>query len=689
MVFGFGQVSDTWSDEPAPSAPITHAPGKRTLTSRLAPRAHAERAPAPAAARPVQADGGLTLDDPFALHTIASRGVAGGGGPLPHLATIQASFGHHDVGGVRAHVGGAAAEAAAAIGARAYATGDAVAFAADPDLRQAAHEAAHVVQQRGGVRLDGGVGKVGDIYEQHADAVADAVVRGVSAEALLDPMAHRGAAGGPAVQRLVAERDGVAVGRLQRLLSDATPAEVMAIRRELQTRLDASRSVVFVAVDLDFIHRGEEYRLHLPIADARAMLAECEAAAAHARTRPARRTAARREARHLTSFGAAALGAMIRTLGGTEGEETEVECTVRVPIPETPLCVTGGIAMTVGHEAAGWKVEFAPQLGLGLIEGEGHMDLVTTHTSEVTGHTPELAAELLGVALEHEIRAMGDGAPPPFVLAALAAASTVAPFAVATAVVADLGARIYNWATTGHATDPFFVWLANAIFGEGHMAAVGRRMRDGDAVETTDGGEFAAEGGEGTGHSRSEAGVHLGAGRHWSMAREGGATHEAEWTSLDVEFEAEVHGFTGKFELHVPVTRGDHVPTGEIAIELGASVETHSVQTVIVADLFARAAQLVLRAIASRSGTEEARRRAQHTIDVAGELASGARSILAARAVAGGAGSEIGVVLALTFHLGRGEPNTMAVKITDGFEGDVAAQEVEYTHARTIGEVPF
>jgi hypothetical protein len=154
---------------------------------------------APVLAAPVQADGGL--DDPFGVHLAAARGVAGGGATLPHLDAIQASFGHHDVGDVRAHVGGEAAEAAAAIGASAYATGDDVAFAATPDLRQAAHEAAHVVQQRGGVRLDGGVGQVGDAYEQHADAVAALVVQGRSAEALLDTMAHRGAAGGRAVQR--------------------------------------------------------------------------------------------------------------------------------------------------------------------------------------------------------------------------------------------------------------------------------------------------------------------------------------------------------------------------------------------------------------------------------------------------------------------------------------------------------
>lgn len=67
------------------------------------------------------------------------------------------------------------AAAAYGMGAEAFATGDRVAFAGSPDLHTAAHEAAHVVQQRAGVQLKGGVGEAHDRYEQHANAVADAV----------------------------------------------------------------------------------------------------------------------------------------------------------------------------------------------------------------------------------------------------------------------------------------------------------------------------------------------------------------------------------------------------------------------------------------------------------------------------------------------------------------------------------
>jgi len=136
--------------------------------------------------RPVQMRGGGGTGD---IHAAAAHGTSGSGGALPHLDRIQQSFGRHDVSGVEAHVGGRAAEATQAMGATAYASDGAVAFGQSPDLFTAAHEAAHVVQQRGGVQLMGGVGKAGDAYERHADAVAEKVVAGQSAEGLLDTMA--------------------------------------------------------------------------------------------------------------------------------------------------------------------------------------------------------------------------------------------------------------------------------------------------------------------------------------------------------------------------------------------------------------------------------------------------------------------------------------------------------------------
>ena len=87
---------------------------------------------------------------------------------------------------MQAHTGPDAAASAQAMGADAYATADHVVLGRGADLHTVAHEAAHVVQQRGGVQLKGGVGAAGDTYERHADAVADRVVAGQSAEDLLD-----------------------------------------------------------------------------------------------------------------------------------------------------------------------------------------------------------------------------------------------------------------------------------------------------------------------------------------------------------------------------------------------------------------------------------------------------------------------------------------------------------------------
>ena len=133
-------------------------------------------------------------------HAAAQRGVAGAASTLPYAAQIQRSFGRHDVSGVRAQVGGAATEAATSMGAAAYARGDQIGFGQAPSLRIAAHEAAHVVQQRSGVSVSGGVGAAGDRYEQHADAVADLVVRGQSAEGLLGTMTGGRSAATTAIQ---------------------------------------------------------------------------------------------------------------------------------------------------------------------------------------------------------------------------------------------------------------------------------------------------------------------------------------------------------------------------------------------------------------------------------------------------------------------------------------------------------
>jgi hypothetical protein len=212
-------------------------PGKRTLTEAIAPdpsqaprsaaspaavssgRAQAARSgPDAGAGRPTldALFGGRAVQHRLAeagraapcevdeIHAAAARGVATPVSAMPHGDALQRAFGRHDISSIQAHVGPEAAAAARGMSAAAYATGPHVVFDGAPDLHTAAHEAAHVVQQRAGVHLTRGVGSSGDVYERHADAVADRVVGGGSAEVLLDQLAPGGAAA-PAVQHALVD----------------------------------------------------------------------------------------------------------------------------------------------------------------------------------------------------------------------------------------------------------------------------------------------------------------------------------------------------------------------------------------------------------------------------------------------------------------------------------------------------
>jgi len=198
----------TGSQAFAPNQNDTLAPGKSSRSALLRRPEH------PVASGLVQrkahdaSDSGAEKSadrDGAGIHELADRGMAGPPGALPHRETIQKSFGPgHDLSGVGGHVGGPATAAATEMGALAYAKGDQVAFAEQPSLHTAAHEAAHVVQQRAGVQLKSGVGEAGDAYERHADAVADVVVAGGSAESLLSTLDSGASSGsGGAVQHAV------------------------------------------------------------------------------------------------------------------------------------------------------------------------------------------------------------------------------------------------------------------------------------------------------------------------------------------------------------------------------------------------------------------------------------------------------------------------------------------------------
>src|SRR5690606_1204317 len=102
---------------------------------------------------------------------------------------------------------------------------------------------AHVIQQRAGVQLSGDVGQEGDAYERHADEVADAVVRGESAEVLLDRYAATGG-GRAGVQRAVQfDRGGQqAAGGDCETEADQSAAALEANQQHVEQRLAELRT---------------------------------------------------------------------------------------------------------------------------------------------------------------------------------------------------------------------------------------------------------------------------------------------------------------------------------------------------------------------------------------------------------------------------------------------------------------
>lgn len=115
---------------------------------------------------------------------------SGSGHPLPAepRARLERGLGV-DLGELRVHTDAPAANTARSLGARAFASGQDVYFAAgeyDPKgeagFRLLAHEVVHTLQQRGGAAaVEGGVSQPGDAGEREADVVGDAVVDGTRA----------------------------------------------------------------------------------------------------------------------------------------------------------------------------------------------------------------------------------------------------------------------------------------------------------------------------------------------------------------------------------------------------------------------------------------------------------------------------------------------------------------------------
>ncbi len=170
-----------------PSRSYRPDPGKVAATARLAPRSPIARAADASASGPRDANG-VADSAPSAVDRAA--GSTGQALPTDLRGRFESSLGE-DLSGVRIHTGADSAQAAHAVGAKAYASGQDIHFGdGHYDVSSAfgvhliAHEAAHTVQQRGGSptrqhKLE--VSGPTDAAEVEADRAADAMVSGTPA----------------------------------------------------------------------------------------------------------------------------------------------------------------------------------------------------------------------------------------------------------------------------------------------------------------------------------------------------------------------------------------------------------------------------------------------------------------------------------------------------------------------------
>jgi len=201
----------TTTQTPSGGAASGSAPGRRTLTQRLA--------------RQARAGGEVSGDAEGAV----DRAAGSSGAPLPDdlRGRFEGSLGA-DLSGVRVHTGADSVQAAAAVGANAYAVGNDIHFGAgkyQPDdpfgVHLIAHEVAHTRQQAAGAphhqhQLE--VSQPGNAAEAEADRVADALVAGtpVSVGGGAAPRIARDPTGGKAdlaVTSVTAQPDRVAIQR--------------------------------------------------------------------------------------------------------------------------------------------------------------------------------------------------------------------------------------------------------------------------------------------------------------------------------------------------------------------------------------------------------------------------------------------------------------------------------------------
>jgi hypothetical protein len=153
----------------------------------------------------VQGKGALEGID---VHQIARQGASGPAQSYPFREKVEAGL-DIDLAGIDAHIGPIASEACEQLGCAAYTMGNDVVFNGWPAESTAWHEGKHVDQQRQGVTLEGGVGEVGDVYEQEAEAAAAAATSGASAKQSVGDVEQEPAAAADSVTSGASEKEGI------------------------------------------------------------------------------------------------------------------------------------------------------------------------------------------------------------------------------------------------------------------------------------------------------------------------------------------------------------------------------------------------------------------------------------------------------------------------------------------------
>jgi len=619
-----------------------------------------------------EASPAVAVADP---HAVARRGLAGAGGALPHRAQIQRAFGHHDVSGVRAHTDGAAEQAASALQAHAFASGsDVVLGPGGRDLHTVAHEAAHVVQQRGGVSLKGGVGQAGDAHERHADAVADAVVRGDSAEALLDQYAPGGGAPVGGVQRravqlraFVGQNNAESVSVIQEIIAGTDVGALEALAAAMERAADARREsggvdhvtgsggghtfdLTISQADADGLRPRLDHRIgelsqsnagrggqsEGPATEAPASREDSDARVDpdSSRTQAPREQSGAEgsgEPRQLGAFDCQGWGAFAQAVGGAiEGVVANPGSSVRgslsaaVDIEGVVLSISISLSASRGEDG-NVTVTGSESFGVGAGTARNNASLTPTAELRVSGVN---GAQAIGMGIASALRqgfvSLGEGPAPPPWLASIEN--------VLTGGLGSMVDGVWRWAEgvrTGNYRNPSFGWLADCIWGEGFGQAACEAMGDGAAVETRQGGavEGRAEGGEEG--SRASASGSIGA-RQVTRTECGpeGAQTQSTWVEGAFSATAGTMGWTGRLSITLPLQRDTGV-SPSASVSLSFAGELSGAQAALFASLRAALAR-ILTALdtADRNAPSGAVRQATHH---ASPLLEGAIGTLFAR----------------------------------------------------------